>query len=65
MEIEEMLEKCRKELEKEMETGELIYEALCVTCKKVAEVIIQEDGVTNTWDDMLQKHAKDNQSEVQ
>lgn len=72
MEIEEMLEKVRKEveelreeLEKEMNTGELIYESLCVTCKRVAEEIIEEDGVINCWDVMLEKHAKDKQSEVQ
>jgi len=72
MEIEEMLEKVQKEvdelreeLQKEMTTGEQIYESLCYDCKRTAEKIIEEDGVINCWDDMLEKHAKDRQSEVQ
>jgi len=72
MEIEEYLEKVEKELEelreelqKEMATGEQIYESLCYSCKRTAEKIIEDDGVINCWDDMLEKHAKDTQSEVQ
>lgn len=72
MEIEEMLErrekeleKCEEELSKEMDTGELIYESLCHTCQRMAETIIEEDGVVNCWDDMIKKQHQDKQSEVQ
>ncbi len=65
MELHDMLEKCREELLKEMDTGELIYESICPSCKKVAEKIIEEDGVINCWDEMLEKHHRDKQSEVQ
>jgi len=61
----EMYEKCRQDLQDEMTTGEQIYESLCHVCKKVAETIIEEDGVINLWDDMLKNGHKDKQSEVQ
>ena len=62
---EEMYEKCRQELEDEMATGEQIYETLCHTCKRVAEKIIEEDGVVNLWDNMLKDKHKDARSDVQ
>jgi len=62
---EEMYEKCRQDLTDEMNTGEQIYEGLCSVCKKVAEKIIEEDGVTNLWDDMLKDKHKDKRSDVQ
>jgi hypothetical protein len=65
MEIEKILRECREELLKEMDTGELIYESLCPSCKIIAEKIIEDDGVINCWDEMLNKHHKDKQSEVQ
>jgi len=57
------IEEMKKDLQKEMATGELIYESICHNCKKVAEKIIEDDGVINCWDDMLKRHPK--QSEVQ
>jgi len=62
---EEMYEKCRQDLTDEMNTGEQIYESLCSVCKKVAEKIIEEDGVINLWDDMLKDKHKDTRSDVQ
>ena len=48
-----------------MITGKRIYELLCDECRKKADKVIMEDGVINSWDDMLKDKYKDKKSNVQ